>query len=209
MSTTEDTVAKRALLQNPETLATVIGAIVRQTYGDAALDWDPATVSLELRDDFNAELDSATMDRWCALQVILTSDAFFQRIDAFTTCCNTLASGVPFFQVFDPVTTEEAGWALTEMQLNRDMLEFSPTIKQYLRVLLKQDGYDESEYPHIFKEVLGIKHEDGAITENNSNVEAYIDDQLKDMAYQFAKIPSLKGMNEVMLARSMEEFISK
>jgi hypothetical protein len=203
-----DTTEKRAALQNPETLATVINAIVRRQYDDQAYDWDPTTVVLELRDDFKAEIPSQVIDRWCAIQVVMTSNAFFQKIDAFLNICNTLSSGAPLFQVFDPVDTEEAAWGLTEVALNREMLPLSNTVENYLRTLLKNDGYEEQDYPQIFKEVLLHDHKGELTTTipNGNNVEQYIDAQLKSIMHQFSKIPSLKS-NELILARSMEEFV--
>jgi hypothetical protein len=204
-----DIVEKQVALQSTETMATVVHAIVRQQYGEPAYEWDPATVSLELRADFNAEISSPVMDRWCAMQTTLTSDAFFQRIDAFLNICNTLSSGVPTFQVFDPVTVEEAAWGLTEVALNREMLPLSNTVKNYLRTILKQDHYEEEDYPQIFREVLLGEHKHDtppSSFENTGNVEAYVDEQLKDLMYQIGKIPTLRGQ-DIILARAMEEFV--
>ena len=46
---------RRDLIQSPETMATVAHAIVRERYGDEAYWWDPLTVALELKADFEAE----------------------------------------------------------------------------------------------------------------------------------------------------------
>ena len=204
----KDLAEKQTALQSPETLATVVHAIVRQQYGDDAYDWDPATVSLELQDDFHADVNSSVMDRWCAVQVCMTSDAFFQRIDAFMNVCNTFSSGAPIFEVFNPVSTEEAAWGITEVLLNREALPFSNTVKNYLRTLLNNDGYQEDDYPQIFKEVLLGDHK-GTVTasENGQNIEQYVDEQLKDLMYQMGKIPSLRAQ-DLVLARAMEEFVT-
>jgi len=208
-----DEYAKKQALDSTETVATVVNAIIRTQYGDEAYLWDPSTVYLETRADFKAEPSANTMDRWSAMQVIMTSDAFFKRPDAFFGICNTLGSGAPFFQVFDPVTVEEAAWAITEVAFNRELLPFSYAVRTYLKTILKQDGYEENDYPAIFKEVFEVKPDTGEFRahlrelSNRENVEVYIDEQLKDMVYQFNQIPSLSDVDDMLLHRSKEEYI--
>ena len=49
----EDPFAVRQdLLQSPETMATVVHAIVRDKYGDEAYGWDMLTLAMELKADF-------------------------------------------------------------------------------------------------------------------------------------------------------------
>ena len=202
---------KKHALETSQTLATVVHAIVRKQYGEEAYGWDPVTVYLELKDDFSADTESSVMDRWSAMSVIMTSDAFFKRLDAFMSISNTLASGTPFFGVFDPVTTEEAAWAITEVALNRELLPFSKDVKQYLKKILADDGYDEGSMPEIFKEVLegaSSKEIKEIITnENKEVVEGYIDEQLGALAYQFDAIPDLKDLDELVMQRTLNEFL--
>jgi len=207
--------AKQSALQTPETLATVVHAIVRKQYGEDAYGWDPTTVFLELQADFHADVDTTVLDRWSAISVIMTSDAFFKRLDAFMGICNTLSSGEPFFQVFDPVTTEEVAWAVAEVSLNRELLPFSYPIRKYMRMMLEQDGYDPMNYPDLFQEIMGknpraeeIRKIIGPSTNpNQGNIDGYIDEQLKDMVYQLNKIPDLKDLDDIILQRSMDEFV--
>jgi hypothetical protein len=208
-----DKYAKQQALQSPETLSTVIHAIMRQQFGDEAYNWDPLTSALEARDEFGAEMDTASLDRWSALQIVMTSDAFFKRLDAFLGICNTMNEGVPFFQIFDPVTTEEAAWAITEVSLNRELLPFSYPIRKYLKLILAKDGFAPGSYPTVFKEVFEKTpdaediREDLASTHNRNNIEVYIDEQLQDMVYQFNKIPTLKQLDDMILQRSMDEYV--
>ena len=207
--------AKQFALQTSETLATVVHAIILQQYGEEAYEWDPTTIFLELQADFRAEIETTVLDRWSAMSVIMTSDAFFKRLDAFMGICNTLSSGEPFFQVFDPVTTEEAAWAVTEVSLNRELMPFSYPIRRYMRSMLEQDGYDAMNYPEVFQEIMGKNPSAEDIRKiigpsanpNQSNVDSYIDEQLKDMVYQFNKIPDLKNLDDIILQRSMDEFV--
>jgi len=208
-----DFYAKKTALESSETLATVIHAIIHKQYGDEVYVWDPLTVSLEVRDDFKAEMDTVSMDRWSAIQIIMSSDAFFKRLDAFMGICNTLSSGAPFFQVFDPVTVEESAWAITEVSLNRELLPFSYPIKHYLEMILKKDGYNEGDYPGVFKEVFEARPRSLDIRkglnelENRDNVESYIEEELTDLVSQFNKIPDLQHVDDMILRRSLDEFV--
>ena len=208
-----DRVSKADALKSPETLATVIHAIVLQQYGEEAYTWDPLTVYMELQADFGIDCDSVVTDRWSAIQVVMTNDAFFKRPEAFMGIANTLADGQPFFDVFNPVSTEEAAWAITEVSLQRELLPFSYAIKTLLKETLKKDGYNETNYPDIFKEVFGPHPKAGAIRvglgalDNNDLVEAFILDRLKDLGYQLGRINSLKTLDDIILRKNMEEFV--
>ena len=95
---------RQDLIQSPETMATVVHAIIRDKYGDEAYFWDPLTVAMELKADFEVDPCPEFMDRWGAMQVVMTGDSFFNRIDSFFAVCNAFSSGDPFFGAFDPVT---------------------------------------------------------------------------------------------------------
>lgn len=192
----------REALQSPETSATFLNAVIRRQYGDEAYDWDPLTVSLELKADYGVDISDEGMDRWSAMQIAMTTNAFFTRLDAFLAVCNTLAGGVPYFDAFDPVTVEEAAWGITEVAMNRDMLPFSYAIKQYLYVILQQDGYAEENYPEPIKMALGANPKRGEIVnsvrglENKDVVELYVDEGLKDVIREFNKVPSMARIDD-------------
>ena len=200
----------RSALQSTETSATFLNALIRRQYGDEAYEWDPLTVFLELKSDFDVELSNESMDRWSAMQVVMTSDAFFKRVDAFSAICNTLASGVSHFAVFDPVTVEEASWAIVEVALNRDMLPLSYPIHQYINVLLQQDGYEPESDPEPIKLALGMDPKSKNIVKavfvdmsNKDNVEHFIDENLKQIAREFDTIPSM-DMNDYIYKEGKE-----
>jgi hypothetical protein len=208
-----DKYGRQQAFQNPETLATVVHTVIRNQYGEEAYGWDPLTVALEVKDDFGVDMDSAVLDRWSAVQVVMANNAFFTRLDAFLGICNTFAEGAPFFQVFDPVTVEEAAWGIVEVSLNRELLPFSYPIKQYLRTILKQDGYSETSYPAIFAEVfeatpdaIDIRKGLAALT-NDTALNAYIADQLRDLVVQFNRIKDLQEVDNIILQRSLDEYV--
>lgn len=206
---------RQQALQNPETSATVLHAILRDQYGEQVYDWDPVTVYLETQADWRADMCSEAVDRWSAMAVVMTSDAFFKRLDAFLAICNTLADGSPFFSAFNPVTTEEMAVTIMEVALNRELLPFSYAVKGYIRAVLAQDGYSENEYPAIFEEVFGPQpnadrvRDSLAVMNNDTNIDAYLTDTMADIVSQFDRIPDLKGLDELILDRGLDEALAQ
>ena len=203
------TYPRKLALESPQTLATVVHAIMLDQYGEAAYDWDPVTCSMEAAADFQAEVCTPAMDRWCAIQAVMGSDAFFKRLDVFLNVCNTLASGSPSFLMFDPVTSEEAAWAVAEVAMNRDVLPFSYPIQQYMRLQLEADGFDPSsgDLPPVFAEMFERSPDEGRIRSaltgaaadgNAANIERYLMEQMLDLEAQFNRIPDLKRVDDLL-----------
>lgn len=199
-------VVRQNLLQSPDTLATVLHAILRDKYGDEWYGFDQLSIMMDLQADFRCDPCPAAMDRIGAIQTLMTGDAFFNRIDAFMGVCNSFSSGQPFFGAFDPVTVEEAAWGIAEAGMNRDMLPFSPTIRQYCRVVLKQNGYGDGDYPPIFEAMF----DDGVVglgdirsglvsTENGEALNRYLREQSEDLAMQFDSLEDLKNVDDAIL----------
>ena len=189
-------VARKTALESPETLATVAYAILNESYEDQWIYWDPSTVYLELRDDFNCEPASETMDRICATQVLMAGDSYFKRLDAFLGLSNTFTSGAPAFNIFNPVSTAESAWGLAEASFLREFLPFGPGIRMYLRTTLNVEGFYD-DYPDIFDEVLGPKADAdavrGAVMKNlhdasKDEIEQFLHSQLEIMVYQFNEL---------------------
>jgi len=147
-------IARGQLLQSPQTLGTTVFLILRDLWGDEALDWDPITLAMEFKEVFREEPAAPVLDRLSAVAVVMTGDVFFHQVGAFWNVANTLASGAPSFSVMDPVTVPEASWAVLEVAILRDMLPFGTNVRRFLRAVLREEGYDEDEYPDILDLVL-------------------------------------------------------
>lgn len=203
-----DTAEIKKALESTETKATVLHAILLQQYGTEFYDWDLTTIALEVQSDFKADLSTESADRIAALQIVMTTSAFFDRLDAFMAVCGSLTSGEPLFNVFAPIETEEIAWAIAEVALNREMLPFSYAVKQYLKLQLQNDGYT-IDFPDLFDAVLEadtkaeaqeIRKEVRVADENpnTSVLNTLIDEELGDMVAQFDRIPSLKGVDNLL-----------
>ncbi len=203
---------RQDLIQSPETMATVVHAIIRDKYGDEAYWWDPLTVALELKADFQVDACPEFMDRWGAMQVVMTGDSFFRRIDSFFAVCNAFSSGEPFFGAFDPVTVEEAAWAVAEVGMNRDMLPFSPTIKKYCEIILGKNGYGRDNAPKIFDLVFDEDHDGTSLKdikaglvsdENGAALKQYLAENVDDIARQFDSLADLKNVDDELLKKGL------
>jgi hypothetical protein len=178
-------------------MSTVLYAVLNEKYGDEWLYWDPSTVYLELREDYICEPASEAMDRISAVQVLMTGDGYFTRLDAFLGLCNTFTSGSPAFNIFNPVTVAEAAWGLAEASFMREFLPFSPGIRAYLKVTLETEGYF-GDHPDIFDEVLGPRKDGADLVrgdvigtlheEARNDVEQFLHDQLEALVYQFGEL---------------------
>lgn len=204
----------KGLLESPATLGTVIHAILRKKYGDEAYVWDLSSLCMQVNDDFGAEMCSEAVNRFGAIQVVMTTDAFFKRPDAFIAICNTLTTGEPFFDVFSPATTEEVAWGVSEVSLNRDLLPFSDDVLNYIKLVSTSDGY-ENGYPSAIKSYLaGVEEAGKHVRElhnnpNNDVIDAYIDENLKDMVYQFDKTSGFTKVDDIILNKNRTDTVSE
>ena len=205
----------RTALENPESSATLLHAIVFRRYGEEWYNWDPVTIALELKDDFSLDIPAANLDKLCAIQVLMTTAAFFEELDAFLAICGTFAEGDPLFDVFDPASVEEVVWGVTEAAINRELLPFSRAIKLHVRQLLREDGYGPADYPPAIAELLETDPDSEDITQglasmaNSENASAYVRDQLNDFVDQFRRVPSLSGLELKILDKGFSDAIEE
>ena len=157
--------AWREMWENPEADATVLNAMVLSKYGEEAIDWDPITIQMEIKDDFGVSPASEVMDKICAMQIVMGTGDFFQRVDAFRNIVNTIANGQSFFQTFTPLQAEEIAIAIATVGMNRDMLPFAPAVKELVRLSLIGDGYSEEEFPNILSCVFDRKPSEKKVRE--------------------------------------------
>lgn len=162
---TVDCAEWREMWENPEACATVLNAMLISKYGEEALDWDPITIQMEIKDDFGVSPASEVMDKICAMQIVMGTGDFFQRVDAFRNVVNTIANGQPFFQTFTPLQAEEIAIAIAAVGMNRDMLPFAPAVRELVKLSLIGDGYSEDEFPPILSCVFERKPSEAKVRE--------------------------------------------
>ena len=217
-----DSAPWREMWENPEASATVLNAMVLSKYGEEALDWDPITIQMEIQDDFGVTPASENMDKICAMQIVMGTGDFFQRVDAFRNIVNTIANGQPFFQTFTPLQAEEIAIALAAVGMNRDLMPFAPSVRELVRLSLKGDGYSEEEFPPIFscvfdrdpsdKEVRGHladllgspSNELPTAAENNiANISSMLRRRVLICLKQLDSLPGLNNVDNTILKKGV------
>ena len=114
-------------------------------FGTEGLSWDPATISLEIEDEFNVDLSQAVLDKLIVGIQLLTTDRFFKSLPDFITFCNILDGDTYNPEMFDPADAEEVAWGITEAMLiappDREEEEpFTDEIRAYIGAVLDSEG---------------------------------------------------------------------
>ena len=205
-----------AALQSPESCATVLHLICMRAFGEEYLGWDPTTVALEIRDEFQVEAADEVLNKICAVQLLLATGGFFDRLDAFMAIVSSLAVGDPQFQVLDPPTAEEIAWGLAEASLLRELKPFSYAVKRFVRQTLSEDGYSDGERPAIFAEVFDSKPSastiKGTLTaadKNDSNIDEFIGAQLQELGAQVTEVFGPDERERLFQTRATEESLQE
>lgn len=223
-----DSSSWQEMWQNPEADATVLNAMVLTKYGEEALDWDPITIQMEIKEDFNVSPASEVMDKICAMQIVMGTGDFFNRVDAFRNVVNTIANGQPFFQTFTPLQAEEIALAIATVGMNRDMMPFAPSVKELVRLSLLGDGYDENEFPPILTCVFDKKPSDkkirGQLTDiigrtepalptaaknNIANIDSMLRRRVVICLKQLDSLPGLNHVDDKILEKGILRALNK
>jgi len=134
-------------LADETTYTTVIMAILWDRYGEEFLQWDPITVSLQLRDDFHFEPKEWLMDRINAGSVLMLTDQFHQALESFSAICNTLNFGAISSEMLVPADLDDVFWGVVEARLlegpEAAKSDFSGEIAAYVGTLLSEAGVSE------------------------------------------------------------------
>lgn len=131
--------------RSKETFATVLLTMFLDRFGMDALEWDPATIAMEVEEEFDVELPQLSLDKLIVAIQILTTDRFFKRLPDFIAFCNVL-DGDPFQpNTFDPADAEEVAWGITEALLisppeDDDPEPLTDEIRAYIGSVLDSEG---------------------------------------------------------------------
>lgn len=128
-----------------ETFATVLLTLFLDRFGMEALEWDPATITLEVEEEFNVDLPQLSLDRLLVAIQIVTTDRFYKSLPDFIAFCNTLDGEEYNPNVFDPADAEEVAWGITEALMlsppdDDDKEPFTDEIRSYIGAVLDSEG---------------------------------------------------------------------
>lgn len=133
------------LWKSPQTCASVLLTVFLDRFGVEALDWDPATITLEIEEEFDVELPQVVLDKLLVAINILTTDKFYRSLPDFIIFCNVLSGDTYRPDMFDPADSVEVAWGITEGLLiappEDDETEFfSEEIRAYIGAVLDSEG---------------------------------------------------------------------
>jgi hypothetical protein len=128
-----------------ETFAAVLLTLFLDRFGTEALDWDPATITLEIEEEFDVDLSRLALDKLMVAIHLLTTDRFFKSLPDFIAFCGVLNGD--FYQptTFDPADAEDVAWGVTEAMLiappdETDPEPFTNEIRAYIGSVLDSEG---------------------------------------------------------------------
>ena len=156
----------RKCLESTDTYATVLFAIYFDEFGDedvededelaqgedgkkeryaACLTWAPETIRRSIYDAFQVQLPQANLDKLMAAIMLITTDQFYRHGRTFIQLCNILSGDTFDPSVFDPATTFECAWGITEAMLlappkPENGEPFSDDIRRYIGVVCDNEG---------------------------------------------------------------------
>jgi hypothetical protein len=136
----------RPILENPETIGTVMFTVLTDEYGLEFLDWEPDTLRREVQSAFGASPPQVNWDKVWALSALLTTNTFFTNLDAFLHTCLALSGEDNDFRNFTPADVSQMAWGVTEAHLLSPPDEkagdvFNDEIRQYVRLKLEDEGF--------------------------------------------------------------------
>jgi len=138
------TIAQEAW-KSRETFASVLLTLFLDKFGIEALDWDPATITLEIEEEFDVELPQLALDKLLVAIQILTTDKFFKSLPDFVMFCNVMCGDTYRPDMWDPADAEEVAWGITEALLisppeDDDKEPFTDEVRGYIGAVLDSEG---------------------------------------------------------------------
>jgi hypothetical protein len=147
----------RDWLQDPTLFSTSAVILLVDAWGVEFLDWDPATVEMELGTTFGIAPTPEILDRINAAVSLFNSNLFFLSLETFSAVCSALNFGVVSSEVFLPADLDDVLWGVSESRVLLGEMatetDFSHNVARYVGQLLAQEGIDEPPAILAFAEV--------------------------------------------------------
>lgn len=124
--------------------ATTLMAICGYCYGVEFMDWDPATIRLELTEDLGVKPDEGVLDKINAAIAAVNDDNTFDDPIRFHTVMTTLYDLDAPVQDWDEPEVEEIAWGFSESLVLRGekaMPPISDDVARYAGVVLSGEGF--------------------------------------------------------------------
>lgn len=104
----------RQIFHSEDSLTSTLLLQFVDSFGPDALEWDPLTIALEIKEATDKTPPKVIIDRIMAGIALIQSDQFYHYLPDFITLCNVLSGSELEIELFDPATTVECAWGITE-----------------------------------------------------------------------------------------------
>lgn len=136
--------------------ATTLVGILLKAYGGAALDWDPLTRRIQVREDFGIDVPRVETEAVEALINAMTTDTPYRSVAVFHRTVGGL-NRAGLDELDDPPDPEDLAWAVAEIAASDPEaptipghdIPYSPDIARYVGVVL--DSYGVYGEPSVLK----------------------------------------------------------
>jgi len=147
------------LLESSETFGTVLHAICLSAFGSKIYKVDSVELYAMIQDEFGTLLHEEGESKLMAIITSITTPFFFSDVKFFASVCNTMLEGDPGVSGpddlgFEEPTMLEVIWAMYEVGLNIEGIEYSPSVENYVNQILADENTDADEDPTEIREKL-------------------------------------------------------
>lgn len=104
----------RRIFHSEDSLTSTLLLQFVDSFGLDALEWDPLTIAMEIQEATDKVPPKVILDRIMAGIALIQSDQFYHYLPDFITICNVLSGSELEIELFDPATTVECAWGITE-----------------------------------------------------------------------------------------------
>lgn len=133
----------QAVFNNADALATPLTLQTLDLYGMEAMEWHPATLTMQLQGDYEVKLSDAQLSRIYAGFTCITTDFFYQDVSKFIELCRVFAGHDFDLEVFSPAYLDEVIVATIEAYLlgpPDKKFPFHPEISGYVEHMMQVEG---------------------------------------------------------------------
>lgn len=173
------------LLMNPDATGTALLVGLMDEFGPELMQWDPQTIGMEIEAEWHISPPQTNKDKIQALITYLTTNVFFQSLEAFSHICSALNGEEADFDHYDMPDVSQMAWAIAECTLltppdpNDPADQWSPEIKEYVSQRLTLEGF--TRVPRMLTGIAELEDQskdiETTLNGEDIDVKSYFDSQ--------------------------------
>lgn len=220
----------KAVLTNPATFSFTLLTVFLDIYGMEALAWHPATIQMDLEQDFGIDMPAANYDRLMTAVNLFTTNNFFVSTPDFARTCVALSGHHPTPNLMQLPSAEDIAWGITEALLihppeDHEEEPFSKEITGFIGEVLNHEGIlnppdvlkiasrDRKSINQLGYEYAGDQETFSGITEMDQARTTYInhiiDSRLRGLLMQLSTLPLQHGNATELATKLLKKLPSR